>query len=278
VVCGRQRDVKGSAAMKYAFMSFSCPELSLVDMLTLAKQLGYDGVEPRVAAKHAHGIETDASAAVRKDARELAGEIGIPFCCIATSCRYADPATTREHIDETLRSIDLASDVGAPAIRVFGGSVPAAVSRDEAIDIVVGALRSVAEHAADRGVTVCMETHDDWCDPGHVACVMKQVAHPAVAVNWDIMHPIRRGNSTMDDAFAALRDWVRHVHFHDGTTQDKLTLVPVGTGDIDHCRAVELLAGAGYDGFLSGEWIGWEPYAEHLPRELATMKTYESGF
>ena len=30
--------------MKYAFMSFSCPALSLDEMLSLAKRLGYDGI------------------------------------------------------------------------------------------------------------------------------------------------------------------------------------------------------------------------------------------
>ena len=30
-----------------------------------------------------------------------------------------------------------------------------------------------------------------------------------------------------------------------------------------------------YPGFISGEWINWEPYEQHLPRELATLKGYE---
>jgi sugar phosphate isomerase/epimerase len=51
-------------------------------------------------------------------------------------------------------------------------------------------------------------------------------------------------------------------------------MVPVGEGDIDHKTAVELLERMGYDGYMSGEWINWQPYEEHLPRELATMKTY----
>jgi hypothetical protein len=32
----------------------------------------------------------------------------------------------------------------------------------------------------------------------------------------------------------------------------------------------------GYEGFLSGEWIRWEPYDQHLPREIETMRRYES--
>ena len=263
--------------MKYSFMSFSCPDLSLDDMLALAKRLGYDGVEPRVSAKHQHGIETDLAAAGRAVARAKSAEAGVPLCCVATSCRYADPETTQEHVDETLRSIDLAADIGAPRIRVFGGSIAKTLDRDGAIEHVAAALRSVADHAVARGVVVCMETHDDWCDPEHVAAVMRLVDHPGIAVNWDIMHPVRRVGATMDQAYQALRQWVKHIHFHDGSTVDgKSTLVPIGEGDIDHKRAVELLKADGYPDYLSGEWIGWEPYEVHLPRELATISDYDA--
>jgi len=263
--------------MKYSFMSFSCPELSLGDMLDLAKRLGYDGIEPRVSAKHQHGIETDLSADGRAAARAQAAETGVPFCCIATSCRYADPETTQEQVDETLRSIDLAADLGACRVRVFGGTIAKSLDREAAIEHVADALRSAADHAAERGVVVCMETHDDWCNPEHVAAVMRRVDHAGIAVNWDIMHPIRRGDATMDEAYQALKPWVKHVHFHDGATvEGKTTLVPIGEGDIDHRRAVELLSADAYPDFLSGEWIGWEPFDIHLPRELATIREYET--
>ena len=80
----------------------------------------------------------------------------------------------------------------------------------------------------------------------------------------------------MDEAFNTLRHWIRHVHFHDGVTTDgKLSMVPIGQGEIDHKRAIELLQGASYDGYLSGEWINWEPCEVHLPRELAAIKGFE---
>ena len=49
-------------------MSFSCPDLSFEQMLEAAARLGYDGVEPRIASNHKHGIELDASAQTRRDA------------------------------------------------------------------------------------------------------------------------------------------------------------------------------------------------------------------
>ena len=259
--------------MKYSFMSFSCPELSLGEMLSLAKRLGYDGLEPRISREHAHGIEFDANATARRDARKQSADAGVAMGCIATSCRYADPATREKSVEDTLKSIDLAGDVGAPCIRVFGGPLAEGVSREDAIGLLVESMRAVADHAKQRGVTVCMETHDDWCDPTHLAEVMKRVDHPAIAVNWDIMHPVRTAGWTIEDSYRVLKPWVRHLHVHDG---DKTSLKPIGEGIVDHRRAIELIKADGYDGFISGEWIGWEPYETHLPRELATMKQYEA--
>lgn len=259
--------------MKFSFMSFSCPELSLTDMLAQAKRLGYDGVEPRVDSGHAHGIELELDQAGRRAARELAGEVGVEYSCLATSCRYADPEIRGKMVDDTLAYLDLAADIGAPCMRVFGGTIPAGISREEAVEQVAGALSSVADHAAARGVVVCMETHDHWCNPEDVATVIKAVDSPAVQVNWDIMHPVRVAGVSMQEAFDVLKPWIRHCHVHDGKTVDgKVTLVPIGEGDIDHATAIRLLADMGWDGAMSGEWIGWEPWEEHLPREIAILK------
>ena len=262
--------------MNYSFMSFSCPDLSLPDMLSLAKRLGYDGVEPRAQAKHAHGVEVDSDASQRAAFKQQAEEAGIALGCVATSCRYANPENAEDNVEDTLKHVELAADIGCPSLRVFGGGIGEGLDREGAIELVAESLRCVAETAAAKGVTICMETHDDWCDPKHVAAVMKLVDNPAIAVNWDIMHPVRTGHATMEESYEVLKSWVRHVHFHDGGTEDgKLVMKPIGEGIIDHKVAVELLKADNYAGYLSGEWIGWEPYETHLPRELATIKSYE---
>ena len=263
--------------MKFSFMSFSCPELTLDEMLSAAKKYGYDGIEPRISSKHKHGIEMDSSKSFREECKQKAQESGIQLSCIATSCIYANPATNEEMISDTHKSIDLASDVGSPVIRVFGGIIPEGITREKAIALLVKSMQSVADHAAEKNVTVCLETHDHWCNPEHLAEVMKQVNHPAIAVNWDIMHPVRVAKVTMDEAFRVLKPWIKHIHFHDGISikNGGVVLKPIGEGDIDHQRAVQLLKDNNYGGFLSGEWIDWEPYEIHLPRELATMKKYE---
>lgn len=262
--------------MKYAFMSFSCPELALDALLQTAKDIGYDAIEPRASSNHKHGIEIEATLSERAAIKAKAAAAGIAYSCVATSCRYADPETATAHIAETHQFIDLAADIGADKLRVFGGKIGQGLNREAAIAQVAQALTEVAGHAGDRGVTLCLETHDDWCDPKHVAAVMAMVDHAHIAVNWDIMHPVRMGLATMDEAYEILAPWVRYVHIHDGRDEaGKLSFKAIGEGDIDHKRAAELLIAGEYDGYLSGEWIQWQAHEVHLPRELATMKRYE---
>jgi sugar phosphate isomerase/epimerase len=263
--------------MNYAFMSFSCPELTFAEMLSTASDIGYDGLEPRTVSNHKHGVEVEADAALRETIRQQAADAGIDIGCVACSARYADPANSDEHVQGTHDHIDLAADIGCSRLRVFGGGLGEGMSREEAVAHAGEALKSLGDHAGDRGVTICLETHDSWCDPRDVAALMEYVGHPNIAVNWDIMHPVRMGFATMEESYEILKPWVRHVHFHDGKTNDnKLELCPVGDGEIDHKVAVRSLQKDGYEGFLSGEWIGWTPHEEHLPGELATMKGYES--
>ena len=258
-------------------MSFSTPDLDLPGMVAVAARYGYAGIEPRLEAHHAHGVEIKAPPDRRREIRQLIDDSPIAFACLATSCRYVAHTVNQEAVEATLRCIDLAADVGAPCIRVFGGRLTDGLAREEAIEVLAESLSLTAGHAGERGITVCLETHDDWCDPQHVAKVLRQVNHDAIAVNWDIMHPVRQGHATVDKAFRVLQPWIRHVHLHDGVTEeDKLRFVPIGTGSIDHRRAIELLESISFEGFLSGEWIDWEPYEKHLPREAATIRAYLS--
>lgn len=264
--------------MNYAFMSFSAPRLALAELLGLATRFGYAGVEPRLGSNHAHGIEVDSTPRERREIRDRVAQSGVALCCLATSCTYADPATAPKWITETRRCIALAADVGAPCLRVFGGAIPPDLPRAAAIEQVTDALRSVAADAERHGVVLCLETHDDWTDPSHVADVVRRVDHPAVGVTWDYMHTTRTARRTVDQAFSVLRPWIKHVHFHDGADHaDRLVFLPIGAGDYDNRRMVELLLGAGYDGYLSGEWINWEPYEVHLPRELAAISALEQA-
>jgi len=264
--------------VKYSFMTFSCPELNWHQVLEVAKRFGYDGVEPRAQAKHTHGVETTATPEQRAAIRQEAADAGVEISCLATSCRYtsADRADLEQMMGDSRALLQLAHDIGAPCVRVFGGSIPEGMSREDATKRVADCLAALAGDAEAAGVTLCVETHDSWRNANDLARIIQRVNHPNVQVNWDIMHPLRVG-MTIDEAFQAIGPHVRHCHFHDGkAAEEGGGLCPIGEGVVDHRRAVGLLKGIHFSGHMSGEWINWEdPWDVHLPRELATMKSYE---
>jgi len=259
--------------MKYAFMSFSTPTLSLADTLRLAQDLGYAGIEPRVARDHAHAIELERTPRERKEIVDLVSDSGIEICCLALSTQYVQ--TTPSLLEETRRYIELASDVGCKRLRIFGGALPDGMDRDRATEIVIEGLSHSAADAQSAGVTLCLETHDAWTHPDHVAAVLRQVDHPNVAVNWDIMHPVRTSHVSMQESFQVLRPWIRHVHVHDGTLSDPLVLKPCGEGEIDIRTALACLLEIQYSGYISGEWIGDKPRIDPAD-EIARLIAMES--
>ena len=262
--------------MKYAFMTSSCPDAGFDEVLALAIRHGYDGVELRISNGHRHGIEPESTASLRREAAARAADAGVALSCVATSCRFADPATSPEAEAEARQAIALAADLGVPRLRVFGGILGQGMTRQEAICHVAGHLSALAAEAGQAGVRLCVETHDDWCDPADVAALLQAVGHPAVRATWDLMHPVMTAGKSIDEAFETLRPWIEHVHFHDGKwVEGQRVMLPMGEGVIDHRRALSRLMEIGYGGFVSGEWIRWQPAHEHLPREIAALRAYE---
>ncbi|MCL2814685.1 MAG: sugar phosphate isomerase/epimerase [Oscillospiraceae bacterium] len=260
--------------MRFSFMSFSCPEADIGEFIGIAKKYGYDGIEPRICAGHKHGIEPTADKQYLRDIQKKAAEAEIDICCVATSCEFANHETVEDNITRAKQAIDLSAELGAPVIRVFGGTIPSGMDREKSFDSIVGALLKLSDYAAAHQTVICLETHDDWSDPEWVAKIMRGVSHRFIAVNWDIMHPALSAGCTIQEAFHKLKQWIRHVHVHDGVHDGKrLNFMPVGEGGVDHAAALTLLKDYKYDAYISGEWIGWEPYDIHLPREIANLKS-----
>lgn len=265
--------------MKYAFMSFSCPDLEFREMLALAVRAGYDGVEPRLEAGHGHGVELGTSGGERSELRRLAEQVGISICCLATGVHLANPESQFDQLEVARHSMDLAKDIGCPMIRVFGGSFPDEIDRNDATKHLASALHQLIPHAEKNGIQIVLETHDHWCQPDHVAEVLRQVNHPLVGVNWDFQHPLRTCGWTIQKSFETLHPWILHVHFHDGTMeQSHLEMLPVGEGAYEVEKVVALLLEMHYEGFLSGEWFDWPDYEDYLPREVRQMREFEAHY
>lgn len=265
--------------MKLSFMTWVCPDWDLNQILTAAIRYGYDSVEPRPESKQKHGIEVETNKRERKAIRQAFEDTGVGMSCIATSCRYAlaDSKQRKEMVSTAKRFIELANDLGCPYLRVFGGMTPEGMDFSDAKKYVVEGLRLSAEAAEGTDVILCIETHDAYCLANDLIDVVKAVDHENAKVCWDILHPVTHG-MTMGEAFEYVKDYVRHVHIHDAkiVAGQRTDMALTGEGNIAHDEAVKLLAGIGYEGALSGEWINAFPPEEILPQSADMMRKYIS--
>ena len=109
-----------------AFMSSTCPEWTFEQMVDAAVKYGYEGVDLRVEWGHSHGLELDSTQDARREARTYATAQNVQISCVAIGARLAR-ATAEERddaVDQVRRYAELAADLGAPTIRVFGGNLP----------------------------------------------------------------------------------------------------------------------------------------------------------
>src|SRR5260370_6886150 len=143
--------------------------------------------------------------------RELK-ERGLAIPCLDTSCRFDEAAAIDNSIDEGKRHIDLADELDAPSIRVFGDRIPDSQSREKIIEQVVEGLLALARHAEGTGVQVLLESHGDFARLQNLLDVLQAVHHPQVGVLWDVHHPYRFFSEPLPHTSENLKARITHFH------------------------------------------------------------------
>ena len=192
-------------------------------------------------------------------------DAGLEIPCVATSLRFAKSGRLGQaECAAALPLMDLAADLGALGLRVFGGEPQRdgenannaeEIKREDAIQWAVENLRGIADEAAARGVALWFETHDYFRLGRDAAAVVRGVDHPAVRCNWDVMHPQLNGedfNATKQH----LSGLIAHTHFHDARNADAKSICPFGEGDLPLLEMLQWLREEGFNGYLSAEYFG----------------------
>ncbi len=263
--------------MKISFMTFACPEWRADQVISAAASHRYDGIEWRISAGHKHGVEVDLSAGDRRSLARRVADAGLQSCCLASSLRFnfAKDAERREMIDSARPILELAADLNASGVRVFGGSCPEGHSLEEGVKWASDCIAQIAPTAAELGVQLWLETHDAFCAARSVAAVLANVNHPNLRANWDVMHPYRGANEPLDVTRQALSGKIAHTHFHDckAAGEGGGGICPFGQGYLPIQKMLKILHEERFEGYLSGEWFA-NDLGDTPDRALAT---YISG-
>ncbi len=246
--------------MRFGFMSSVAPHWNLDQLIAAANEQGYQALELRVEWGHAAGLELDTPRPQRQEARRKLIDAGIAVSALALGTRLAK-VTAEERaasVEQVARYAELAADLGAPVLRVFGGPVPEGHTVADLRDATAETLGRAAAQAAAFGVAPCLETHDHFNNPADVAYVVERAGHPNAGVVWHANHHLRLG-IPVAAAYRTLRPWVRHCHISEGPKPGEERpargALTFGAGDGNVRDVLAVLKADGYAGTLSWEWI-----------------------
>ncbi len=269
---------------KLAFTTLACPNWSWEMIVSRAIEYGYQGIEPR-------GVEgemdlTKARPFIKENlpsTKNQLKEYGLEVPCLDTSARFDDPETIDRNIEEARKHADLAAELNAPYIRVFGDRMRSPESASDTIAQVAESLDKLGEYAKDTSVMVLIETHGDFSKTDYMLELLRQIQSPAVGVLWDIHHPYRFQGESLESTFNRISNYVRHTHVKDSImTENGPRYCPIGQGDLPLRNALELLRNHNYSGWISFEWEKrWHPEIEEpevvLPHFVQVIHQIENS-
>ncbi|QQS45874.1 MAG: sugar phosphate isomerase/epimerase [Acidobacteriota bacterium] len=280
------QSMKRPAAMPIAFSTLGCPGWEWRKILDEASQLGYAALELR-------GIRSEmdlpkspqfTGEKLKESLKDLEA-LGLKVSDLGASSRLGepDPARRQAQLDEARRFIDLAHKLKSPYVRVFGGKLGAGQTMASATALIIDGFRALDDHAKGSGVTLLIESHDEFTTSPSLLGILKGANLPTAALLWDAHHTFVSGNEKPAETFKQLGKYVRHTHLKDSRGpregEKDRRYVLTGTGEVPVKETVRVLVGSGYRGYYCFEWEKrWHPGIEEpeiaIPHFAKVMREY----
>ena len=242
--------------MKFAFSTLGCPSWAWEEVLAAATDLGYDGVEIRGVGKELYAPKSPFFQAENLEkTKALIHSLNLEIPCLTTACYLYDGENSAAHYQAGCEYIDLAQKLNVPYIRVLGDLNPQP-ELDIDISLVADNLLALADYAKDKNVTVLLESNGVFADSHLLAELMELLARPEIGVLWDVHHPFRYCLERIEETYANLKPYLRHIHMKDSVmnANGQVEYRMMGGGDIPNRTILNLLLQEGYDGYVSFEW------------------------
>ncbi len=242
--------------MKLAFSTLGCPDFDWSDIYSMAKDIGFQGIEIR-------GLGDEIFAVNSKPFREenlpktvaLLKKLHLEIPCLSTgrSLKYADQAD--ETCAEILDYINLAAKLGTPYIRILADQ-NADVDGEVDDAVVLAALSRLIPAAEEKNVTLLIETNGVYADTKRLCTLLDQIESDNVAALWDIHHPYRFAGESPEQTVQNLGAYIKYTHVKDSVIENgAVRYKMMGEGDLPIDSAMLALRSINYEGYVSLEWL-----------------------
>ena len=245
--------------MKFAFSTLGCPNYSWKDIRSMAKDLGFDGIEVReindALATSPFSPEKYKSTMSRLNALRLE----IP--CLSSGCSLKNIEKHDENIEEIKKYIDLAAKIGTPYVRILA-DLKAFPDGEVDDKIIINEIKSLIPFAEKSNVTLLIETNGVYADTARLNNLLNEIANDNVAALWDIHHPYRFFNESPEQTLQNLGAYIKYIHIKDSVIDEKGNVAyrMLGDGDIPIDGFMSALRSINYEGYITLEWVKfWAP-------------------
>ena len=168
--------------MKIAFSTLGCPDFDWPDIYSMAKDLGFDGIEMRGLGDDLFAVNARPFRADQIDKTiALLARMHLTIPCLSSGCVLKDtenwPAT-REEIGDYIR---LAARLGSSYIRLLADRN---ADREGEVDdeVVLAHLKEVLPLAEEKGVMLLLETNGVYADTARLRDLLVR-AEDAARIN-----------------------------------------------------------------------------------------------
>jgi sugar phosphate isomerase/epimerase len=193
--------------------------------------------------------------------------------------------TTDEGVEEFRHSIRIASYLGIKYVTTSTGGHDAssAGTIDEQRVAVVPRIQLLADHAANEGVEICLETHGGLSATGALAAkLIEAIDRPNVGINYDTANVIFYGKTRPETDIAAAAPFINHLHIKDQIGGPGVWNFPaIGTGEVDFKPVFQALSDVRFVGpcSIELEFQGepWPPLND-VRDALASSLAFLRGF
>ena len=243
--------------MKISFSTIGTPDFSWVDIYSMAKDFGFDGIEMRGIGDEISVVKTPEFSAKRLEStKKKLSELRLEIPCLDTGCCLKEEENHDLCIKEVSDYIELADKLKTPYIRLLADKDPEPVA-DVNDEYVVSVLKELAEIVSKyEGITLLVETNGVYSDTLRIKRLIENTASDRIAVLWDIHHPYRYMGESPEETIKNIGNLIKHVHVKDSIMEnDKPKYKLMGQGDMPLKNVFASLAEIGYSGYISLEWV-----------------------
>lgn len=247
--------------MKIAFSTLGCPDFDWPDIYSMAKDLGFDGIEIRGLGKDIFAVQAQpfTESQLPETVKKLA-KLRLEIPCLSSGCclKFAERAE-QNHL-EIVQYIELASRLGTPFIRILADLEPYPMGEVDD-EVVFAALQRLIPIAEEKGVTLLIETNGVYCDTARLRTLLDRLASDTVAALWDTHHPCRFGGESPGKTVHNLGAYIKYAHIKDSIMDNgAVHYRMMGEGDMPIDEMMRALRSINYEGFVSLEWVKrWAP-------------------